>query len=73
MLVGAQETWVRWFARLEAATPPLVIDNLQIQSGLRVDERTGRPRTPGPATPTLNAGPDLGGFRTDENLAVVEP
>ena len=72
VLVGAHETWVRWFAKLEAATPPLVIDNLHIHSGLRVDERKGCPRAPGPATPTLNAGPDLGGFRTDENLAVVK-
>jgi hypothetical protein len=73
VLVGAYETWVRRFAKLEAATPPLVIDNLHIQSGLRVDERTGRPRARGPATPTLNAGPDFCGFRTNENLTVVKP
>ena len=72
VLVGAHETWVRWFAKLEAATPPLVIDKLHIHSGLRVDERKACPRPPGLATPTLNGGPDLCGFRTDENLAVVK-
>jgi general secretion pathway protein M len=72
VLVGAYETWVRRFAKLEAATPPLVIDNLHIH-GLRVDRRTGRPRAPGPETLTLNAGPDLCGFRTNKNLSVVRP
>jgi Type II secretion system (T2SS), protein M subtype b len=73
LLVGSHETWVRLFGKLEAATPPLVIDNLHIHGGLRVDGRTGRPRAPGLETPTLNAGPDLCGFRTNENLAVVKP
>jgi Type II secretion system (T2SS), protein M subtype b len=72
LLVGPHETWVRLFAKLEVATPPLVIDNLHIH-GLRVDRRTGRPRAPGPETLTLNAGPDLCGFRTNKNLSVVRP
>ena len=71
--IGPRETLVRLFAKLDAATRPLVIDNLHIHSGLRVDGRTGRPRAAEPETSTLNSGPDLCDFRTNENLAVVKP
>ena len=73
VLVGAHETWVRWFAKLEAATPPLVIDKLHIHSGLRVDERKACPRPPGLATPALDAGAAPYGFHPNENPAVVKP
>jgi general secretion pathway protein M len=72
VLVGPYETLLRLLAKLEAATPPLVIDNLHIQGGLRVDRR-GRQATLGPATPALNAGLDVYGFRTDENPAIAKP
>jgi general secretion pathway protein M len=72
VLVSSYETLVRLFAKLEAATPPLVIDNLHIQGGLRVDRR-GQPATPGLATPALNAGLDVYGFRTNENPVAAKP
>jgi hypothetical protein len=50
-LSGPYETLVKFLARLEAATPPLVIDNLQIHAVLR------RPDTP--AAGGLDAGLDL--------------
>jgi general secretion pathway protein M len=73
VLVGTYETLLRLLAKLEAVTPPLVIDNLHIQGGLRVDRRPGRQATPGAATPALNAGLDVYGFRTKENPAVAKP
>jgi general secretion pathway protein M len=66
VLISSYETLVRLLAKLEAATPPLVIDNLHIQGGLRVYRR-GQPAMPGLATPALNAGLDVYGFRTNEN------
>jgi general secretion pathway protein M len=68
VLIGPYETLVKLFTKLEAATPPLVIDNLHIQGGLRVDRRPGPPATPG-----LNAGLDVYGFRTNENPVAAKP
>lgn len=68
VLVGPYETLVKLLAKLEAATPPLVIDNLNIRGGLRADRRPGRPETPG-----LNAGLDVYGFRTNENPVAAKP
>ena len=64
---------MRLLAKLEAAIPPLVIDNLHIQGGLRAERRPDRPATPGLATPALNAGLDVYGFRTNENPVVAKP
>jgi hypothetical protein len=72
VLVSSYETLVTLLAKLEAATPPLVIDNLHIQGGLRVDRRQDQPATPGLATPALNAGLDVYGFRA-ENPVVAKP
>ncbi len=69
VLIGPYETLVKLLAKLEAATPPLVIDNLRIQGGQRVDRRPGRPA----ATAGLNAGLDVYGFRTDENPVAAKP
>jgi general secretion pathway protein M len=73
VLVGPYETLVRLLVKLEAATPPLVIDNLHIQGGLRIDRRLVRPATPGSATPALNAGLDVYGFRANENPVAAKP
>ena len=62
---GPYETLVKFLAKLEAATPPLVIDNLQIHGVLR------RPGTP--AASTLDAGLDVYGFRNNENLVAAKP
>jgi general secretion pathway protein M len=59
VLSGPYETLVRLLAKLEAATPPLVIDNLHIHGVLR------RPGTP--AASGLDAGLDVFGFRNNEN------
>jgi hypothetical protein len=67
VLVGSYETLVELLAKFEAATPPLVIDNLHARGGLRAERRPGRPATPGMVTPALNAGPDAYGIRIDEN------
>jgi hypothetical protein len=72
VLVGTYETLLRLLATLETATPPLVMDNLHIQGGLRVD-RPGREATPGPATPALNVGLDVYGFRANENPIAAKP
>jgi general secretion pathway protein M len=61
VLVSSYETLLRLLAKLEVATPPLVIDNLHIQGGLRLYRR-GQPATQGLATPALNAGLDAYGF-----------
>jgi general secretion pathway protein M len=72
VLVSSYETLVGPRAKLEAAKPPLVIYNLHIQGGLRVDRRQGQPTTPELATSALNAGLDVYGFRT-ENPVVANP
>jgi general secretion pathway protein M len=73
VLIGSYKTLVRLLAKPEAATPPLVIDNLHIQGALRAERRPGRPGTPELATPALNAGLDVYGFRTNENPVVAKP
>ena len=55
VLSGSYETLVKFLVKLEAATPPLVIDNLHIHGVLR------RPGTP--AAAGLDAGLDVYAFR----------
>ena len=62
-LSGPYEVLVKFLAKLEAATPPLVIDNLQIHGVLR------RPGTA--IVSTLDAGFDVYGFRNNENLVAA--
>jgi hypothetical protein len=73
VLVGTYETRLRLLAKLEVAIPLVVLDNPHIQGGLRIDRRPGRQATPGSATPALNAGLDVYGFRTNENPAIAKP
>jgi general secretion pathway protein M len=65
VLSGPYETLVKLLARLETATPPLVIDNLHIHGVLR------RPGTP--AAGGLDAGLDVYGFRSNENPVAPRP
>jgi general secretion pathway protein M len=65
VLSGAYETLVRFLVKLEAATPPLVIDNLHIHGVLR------RPGTP--AASGLDAGLDVYGFRSNEKSLAAKP
>jgi general secretion pathway protein M len=64
VLSGQYETLVKFLAKLEAATPPLVIDNLHIHGVLR------RPGTPTAAG--LDAGLDVYGYRDGEK-SVAKP
>ena len=64
-LSGPYETLVKFLARLEAATPPLVIENLHIHGVLR------RPGTP--AASALDAGLDVFGFRDNDKTAEAKP
>jgi general secretion pathway protein M len=73
VLVGSYKALVSLLAKLEAATPPLVIDNPHIQGGLRADRRPGRQVTPGLAIPALYAVFDVYGFRANENPVVANP
>ena len=65
VLSGPYETLVKFLAKLEAATPPLVIDNLHIHGVLR------RPGTP--AAAGLDAGLDVYGYRQGEKSADAKP
>jgi general secretion pathway protein M len=65
VLSGPYETLVRFLAKLEAATPPLVIDNLHIHGALR------RPGTP--AATGLDAGLDVYGYRDGEKSLAAKP
>ena len=65
VLSGPYETLVRLLAVLEAATPPLVIDNLHIHGVLR------RPGTP--AAAGLDAGLDVFAFRNNETPVTGKP
>ncbi len=65
VLSGPYETLVKFLAKLEAATPPLVIDNLHIHGVLR------RPGTP--ATAGLDAGVDVYGYRDGEKSVAAKP
>ena len=67
VLSGPYETLVKLLARLEAATPPLVIDNLHIHGVLRA-RRAGATATTG-----LDAGLDVYGYRANENPATAKP
>jgi hypothetical protein len=65
VLSGPYEILVKFLAKLEAATPPLVIDNLHIHGVLR------RPGTP--AAAGLDAGLDVYGYREGEKSAAATP
>ena len=65
VLSGPYETLVKFLAKLEAATPPLVIDNLHIHGVLR------RPGTP--AASGLDAGLDVYGYRDGEKSVAAKP
>lgn len=65
VLSGPYETLVKLLAGLEAATPPLVVDNLHIHGVVR---RPGAPATAG-----LDAGLDVYGFRSNENPVAGKP
>jgi hypothetical protein len=65
VLSGQYETLVKFLAKLEAATPPLVIDNLHIHGVLR------RPGTP--AASGLDAGLDVYGYRDGEKSVAAKP
>lgn len=64
-LSGSYETLVKLIARIEAATPPLIVDNLQIHGVLR---RPGLPQDAA-GDAQLDAGLDVFGFR--DNTAPV--
>jgi hypothetical protein len=64
-LSGPYENLVKLLAKLEAATPPLVIENLHIHGVLR------RPGTP--AAGALDAGLDVFGFRNNDNAVAAKP
>ena len=63
-LSGPYESLVKLIAKLEAATPPLVIDALHIHGVLR------RPGTP--AAGSLDAGLDVFGFRSNDSTAAAK-
>jgi len=65
VLSGSYETLVKFLARLQAATPPLVIDNLHIHGVLR------RPGTP--AATGLDAGVDVYAYRDGEKSVAAKP
>jgi general secretion pathway protein M len=68
-LNGPYETLVRLLAKLEEATPPLVVDNLQVHGVLR---RPGLPQAGG-ADLGLDAGIDVYGFRNDDKTVATQP
>jgi hypothetical protein len=65
VLSGQYETLVKFLAKLESATPPLVIDNLHIHGVL------GRPGTP--AASGLDAGLDVYAYRDGEKSVAAKP
>jgi len=67
VLNGPYETLVKLLARLEAATPPLVVDNLHIHGVLRARRAGAAPST------SLDAGLDVYGYRANENPAAAKP
>ncbi len=64
VLSGSYETLTKFLAKLESATPPLVIDNLHIHGVLR------RPGTP--AAAGLDAGLDVYAYRDGEKSVAVK-
>ena len=65
VLSGSYETLVKFLAKLQAAAPPLVIDNLHIHGVLR------RPGTP--AAAGLDAGLDVYAYRDGEKSVAAKP
>ena len=65
VLSGSYETLIKFLAKLDAATPPLVIDNLHIHGVLR---RPGMP-----AAASLDAGLDVYGYRDGEKPVAAKP
>jgi len=65
VLSGPYETLVKFLAKLESATPPLVIDNLHIHGVLR------RPGTP--AAAGLDAGLDVYAYRDGDKPVAANP
>jgi general secretion pathway protein M len=65
VLSGSYETLVKFLAKLQSATPPLVIDNLHIHGVLR------RPGTP--AAAGLDAGLDVYAYRDGEKSVAAKP
>jgi hypothetical protein len=65
VLSGQYETLVKFLAKLDTATPPLVIDNLHIHGVLR------RPGTP--AAAGLDAGLDVYAYRDGEKAVSSKP
>ncbi|MGA8755763.1 MAG: type II secretion system protein GspM [Stellaceae bacterium] len=68
-LNGPYATLVRLLAKLEEATPPLVVDNLQVHGVLR---RPGLPQA-GSGEIGLDAGLDVYGFRAADKSAAASP
>ncbi len=68
-LNGPYETVVKLLAKLAEATPPLIVDNLQIHGVLR---RPGLPQD-AESDPGLDAGLDVYGFRSADKSAANEP
>jgi hypothetical protein len=65
-LSGVYEALLKFIAKLEGATPPLVVENLHIHGVLR------RPGTPA-AGSALDAGLDVFGFRNDDKAVAAKP
>ena len=65
VLSGSYETLVKFLAKLQSATPPLVIDNLHIHGVLR------RPGTP--VSAGLDAGLDVYAYRDGEKSVAAKP
>lgn len=65
LISGPYESLMKLLAKIETATPPLVIDDLQIRSLLR---RVGAPTAPG-----LDASLEVYGFRANESAGVAKP
>jgi hypothetical protein len=65
VMSGQYETLMKFLAKLDAATPPLIIDNLHIHGVLR------RPGTP--AAAGLDAGLDVYGYRDGEKSVAAKP
>jgi general secretion pathway protein M len=68
-LSGSYETVIKLIARIQAATPPLVVDNLQIHGVLR---RPGLPQASGEDA-ALDAGLDIFGFRANAAPVAQKP
>ncbi len=67
VLNGPYETLAKLLAKLETATPPLVVDNLHIRGRLR------SPRRGATETAELDAGLDVYGYRANENPVAAKP